>query len=133
MPPQCNDSNSDMHPAPSQRLHFVDALTHISPCPLEWGFITGSICDLANAILLNNNWNLLSLQSPAQHLVPNKIILDNDIPLGIRRDLIVDIPVDPRRIVNLCIDNFCGLTMDIDDNAICLKRAPLCSSRSGKN
>jgi hypothetical protein len=96
-----------------------------APCPLEWGSITESICDLANAILLNDEWNHVSLQLPAQHLIPNKIILDDDIPFGIGRDLIVDIPVDPRGTVDLYIDDFCGLTVDIDDNALRLERAPL--------
>jgi hypothetical protein len=51
--------------------------------------------------------------------------LEDDIPFGIGRDLIVDIPVDPRGTVDLYIDNFCGLTVDIDDNALRLKKAPL--------
>ena len=88
-----------------------------APCPLEWGSIAESICDLANAILLNDGWDPLSLQSPAQHLVPNKIILKDDIPFRIGRDLIVDIPVDSRGTVDLYIDNFCGLMVDLDDNA----------------
>jgi len=67
----------------------------------------------------------MSLQSPAQHLVPNKIILDDEIPFGIGRDLVVDIPVDPRGTVDLYIDDFCGLTVDIDNNALRLERAPL--------
>ncbi len=67
----------------------------------------------------------MSLQSPAQHLVLNKIFLDDDIPFGIGRDLVVDIPVDPRGTVDLYIDDFCGLTVDIDDNALRLERAPL--------
>ncbi len=83
------------------------------------------ICDLANAILLSNDWDPLSLQSPNQHLVPDKIILDDDIPFGIGQDLIVEIPVNPRGTVDLYIDDFCGLTVDIDDNATRLKRAPL--------
>ena len=57
--------------------------------------------------------------------VSNKITLEDDIPFGIGRDLIVNIPVDPRGTVNLYIDNFCGLAVDIDDNATRLKRAPL--------
>ena len=96
-----------------------------APCPSEWGSIAESICDLANAILLNDEWDPLSLQLPAQHLVPNKIILEDDIPFGIGRDLIVDIPVDSRGTVNLYIDDFCGLTVDIDDNAARLERASL--------
>jgi len=96
-----------------------------APCPSEWRSIAESICDLANTILLNDEWNPMSLQSPAQHLVPNKIILDDEIPFGIGRDLVVDIPVDPRGTVDLYIDDFCGLTVDIDNNALRLERAPL--------
>jgi len=92
---------------------------------LEWGSIAKSICDLTNAILLNNEWDSLSLQLPAQHLVPNKIILEDDSPFGIGRDLIVDIPVDSSGTVDLYIDNFYGLMVDMDDNAACLERAPL--------
>jgi hypothetical protein len=96
-----------------------------APCPSEWGAIAESICDLANAILLNDEWNHVSLQSPAQYLVPNKIILDDNIPFGIGRDLVVDIPVNPRGTIDLYINDYCGLTVDIGDNAIRLKRAPL--------
>ena len=35
-----------------------------APCPSEWGSIAESICDLANAILLSNDWDHLSLQLP---------------------------------------------------------------------
>jgi len=96
-----------------------------APCPSEWGSIAESICDLANGILLNDKWDPLSLQLPAQHLVPNKIILKDDIPFGIGRDLIVDIPVNSRGTVDLYINDFCGLMVDIDDNAARLDRAPL--------
>jgi hypothetical protein len=51
--------------------------------------------------------------------------LDDDIPFEIGQDLIVEIPVDPQGTVDLYIDDFCGLTVDIDDNATCLERAPL--------
>jgi hypothetical protein len=102
------------------RLTFVGV-----PCPLEWGSITESICNLANAILLSDDWNPLSLQSPAQHLVPDKIVWANDTPFGIGRDLIVDIPANPRGTVELYINDFVGLTVDINNNAVRLKRAPL--------
>ena len=51
--------------------------------------------------------------------------MENDIPFGIGRDLIVNITVDSRCTVDLYIDNFCGLTVDIDDNATRLERALL--------
>jgi len=78
-----------------------------APCPSEWGSIAKSICDLANAILLNDKWNPLSLQLPARNLVTNKIILEDDISVEIRRDLIVNIPVDPRGTVDLYIQVWC--------------------------
>ena len=102
------------------RLTFEGA-----PCPSEWGSIAESICNLANAILLSNNWDPSSLQSPNRHLIPNKIILDDGIPFRIGQDLIIEIPVDPRGTVDLYIDDFCGLTVDIDGNKTCLERAPL--------
>ena len=94
------------------RLTFEGA-----PCPSEWGSIAESICNLANAILLSNDWDPLSLQLPHKYLVPDKIILDDNIPFGIGQHLIVEIPDDPRGTVDLYIDDFCGLTVDIDNNA----------------
>ena len=93
---------------------------------MEWGSIAESICNLTNAILvLNVEWDPLSLQLPAQHLVPNKIILEDDITFRIGRVLVVDIPVDSRGTVDLYIKDFCGLMVDINDTAACLERAPL--------
>ena len=51
--------------------------------------------------------------------------MEDGIPFGIGRDLIVDIPVDSRGTVDLYINDFCGLTVDIDNNATRLERAPL--------
>ena len=50
--------------------------------------------------------------------------MDDDIPFGIGQDLIVEIPVDPGGTVDLYVDDFCSQTVDIDDNATCLERAP---------
>jgi hypothetical protein len=61
----------------------------------------------------------------AKHLVPDKIVFANDAPFGIRRDLIVDIPFNPRGTVDLYIDDFVGLAVDINDNAVHLEQAPL--------
>jgi hypothetical protein len=98
-----------------------------APCPAEWGSIAESLCNLANKILLRDEWDLLSLSSPAQHLVPEKTHLTDDIPFGIRRELVVDVPVNPRGKIDLYIDDFIGLTVDIDssDNAKRMDLAPL--------
>jgi hypothetical protein len=67
------------------------------------------------------------LRKRAQANVPPKETFKDDAPFGIGRDLIVDIPVDARGIVDLYIDDFIGLTVDLNntDNATRLKRATL--------
>jgi hypothetical protein len=60
-------------------------------------------------------------------MVPQRQSHPDDIPFGIGQDLIMDIPINPRDMVDLNIYNFIGLTVNIDgtDNAKRLKRAPL--------
>ena len=97
-------------------------------CPSEFGAISETICDLINAILQHDNWDPLTLfAETAQANVPPKETFEDDIPFGIGQDLIVDIPVDARGIVDLYIADFIGLTVDLDntDNATRLERAPL--------
>jgi hypothetical protein len=63
------------------------------PCPSEWGIISETICNLANAILHNNNWDPDKLFAPNHHLVPAQMLLDNDTPFAKGAELIVDIPL----------------------------------------
>jgi hypothetical protein len=65
------------------------------PCPFEWGVISETICDLANAILLSDDWDPSELFAPHQHLVPENEFLEPDIPFAAGSELIVEIPVDP--------------------------------------
>ncbi len=96
-----------------------------SPGPYKWGVISESICDLANALLLDNNWN--PHQLAALTSIPIKQILDDYIPFGIGKDLIVDFPVDPRGMLDVYIDDTVGLTVNLPDtdNADWMERAPL--------
>ncbi len=85
-------------------------------CPLEWVAISESICKLINTILHHSDWNLLSLYATdAQEHVPPKELLPGNIPFGIGSDLIVDIPINTRGIINTYINDFIGLTVNIDD------------------
>jgi hypothetical protein len=105
------------------RLSFGGA-----PCPSEWGAISESGCNLMNAILQHDDWDPLTLfATAAQAHVPPKEVLPEDIPFGIGQDLIVDIPVDARGIINVYIDDFIGLTIDLNNtnNATRLEQAPL--------
>jgi hypothetical protein len=59
--------------------------------------------------------------------VPEKTHLTDDIPFGIGRELVVDIPVDPRGKIDIYIYDFVSLMVNIDgsDNAKRMESAPL--------
>ena len=59
--------------------------------------------------------------------MPPKKVLPDNVPFGIRCNLIVDIPINPRGIIILYINNFLGLTMDLKktDNVTPLEHGPL--------
>ncbi|KAL3757612.1 hypothetical protein ACHAWU_004714 [Discostella pseudostelligera] len=65
-----------------------------APCPYEWSTISELICDLATAIITDEDWDPHTLHSPDQHLVPKPTFLPDDIPFGEGKELIVDIDVD---------------------------------------
>ncbi len=98
-----------------------------TPCPFEWNILAESISNLANKILFNNNWDPLTDYAPSQHLVPLINFMDAFIPFTEGADLIVDIPVDPRGIGDVDIDDLIQATVVIKstDNAIRCKRATL--------
>ena len=104
----------------SLRLTFGGA-----PGPFEWGVISESICDLANALLHDDSWDPSTLSAPSS--VPPKRLLSEDIPFGIGRELIVDLPVDPRGKIDCYIDDTVGITVDLPDTNNCswMERASL--------
>ncbi len=97
------------------------------PCPCEWGVISETICDLANTILLSNDWDPGKLSAQNQHLVPEHEPLEPDVPFAVGADLIVVIPVDPRGTHDVYIDDIIGLTVDIpgSNNVACGQSAAL--------
>jgi hypothetical protein len=103
-----------------------------SPGPYKWGVISKSICNLANALLLDNNWNPHQLAAPTSF--PTKQILDDDIPFGIGRNLIVDFPVDPWGMLDVYLDDTIRLTVDLPDtdNADQMECAPLLAIQSAR-
>ncbi len=97
------------------------------PCPSEFGVISETICDLANAILLSNDWDPNVLFAPNQHLVPKSELLRPDIPFAAGAELIVDISVNPRGTHDIYIDDIIGLTVAIpgSNNTTCGQAAAL--------
>jgi hypothetical protein len=83
------------------------------PCPSEWGAISESICDLATAILHSNNWDPNKMFAPNQHLVPKIITLNNNIPFGQGKELVVHLPIDPCGRHDIYINDIICLNLDI--------------------
>lgn len=84
-----------------------------TPGPYKWSVLSKIICDLANALLLDNNWDLLNLHAPAMR--PPIEPLPYNLPFGIGQDLIVDLPIDPRGKIDCCIDDTIRLTINLLD------------------
>jgi hypothetical protein len=84
-----------------------------TPCPFEWGVISETICDLATALLLNDNWNPDDLHASQQQDFPSPQFLPNDIPFKQGRDLIVDVFIDEHGTHDIYIDDLVGLGLDL--------------------
>ena len=84
-----------------------------APCPFVWSTISEMICDLANELLTCDDWNTEDLHASVQQDIPPRQFLSDDVPFATGRDLIIDIPVDPRGYIDVNIDDTTGLTVDL--------------------
>jgi hypothetical protein len=98
-----------------------------APGPFEFSVALEMLCDLIIAIMHNNEWSPYELHGKNQHLVPPPELLDDFIPFAKGLKLIVDIPVDPRGITDVYIDDLVSLMVDVEesDNLVRCNRAPL--------
>jgi hypothetical protein len=81
--------------------------------PKQRGAFSEPICNLATTILHDNSWDPTNLHLPTQNLVPPPRTMDDDVPFGIRKELIVEIKINPRETHEIYIDNMIPLTVDI--------------------
>jgi hypothetical protein len=72
-----------------------------------------TICDLANKLLKCDNWDPHTLHALVQADIPKRDCLDDDVPLAIGRELIVDVPIGPRGFADVYINNTTGLTVNL--------------------
>lgn len=86
-------------------LMYIQETFGGSPSPNEWGALAEPVCDLANAILHDNDWDPHTLHLPIQHLVPSSITLDDSVPFGEAKELIVAIQIDSRGINDIYVDD----------------------------
>ena len=87
-----------------------------TPCPYEWCVISESICDLATTIMQHDDWDPATLHAPQPELVPLPKYVEEDVPLAVGRELVVDIPVNPRGVGECYIDDLVGATVEIPES-----------------
>jgi hypothetical protein len=68
---------------------------------------------LANKLFKCKEWDPLSLHALVQADIPTQEYLDDKVPFAIGRDLIVDIPGNPRGYADVYIDNTTRLTVNL--------------------
>ena len=83
-------------------------------CPSEWSELAEPICDLSTALLHEERWDPTTLVSPSQLLVPPPVRnQDSTRPLGVGKELVVDVPINPRGTHDLYLDDIVSLTLDV--------------------
>ena len=83
---------------------------------MSGGASPNGITDLAIDILGCDDWDPSSFHSPQQHLVPDTISLNADIPFAAARDIIVDIPAEDQDKCDVYIDDTIAIGPDIPNN-----------------
>jgi hypothetical protein len=83
-----------------------------APGPNEWSILAEPICDLATALIQDENWDPSVIKARSQSLVPLPEIESHE-PFGAGKDLIVNIPVDPKGTHNVYLDDIISLTVNI--------------------
>ena len=82
-------------------------------CPAEWCTISELATDLANAILHHPDWKPCELFSPLISEVPARAELPDDIPFGIGKELVVDVPVNDKGVSDIFVDDILTLSVDL--------------------
>ncbi len=72
-----------------------------------------TVCDLADDLLKCKDWELRDIHASAQKNIPPRKYLDDDIPFAIGRNLIVDIPINPKGYADVYINDTMGLTVGL--------------------
>lgn len=88
-----------------------------APNPNEWGLVSESICDLANAIMNDPKWDPNELFSPFQEMLPEDEFLPDDIPIAPGLPMIVNPPLAPHAKNDVYIDDDVTICTEVKENA----------------
>ena len=67
------------------------------------------------AILQDDNWDPSITREPNSDLVPKKKITSDEIPFGIGRKLVVNVPVNPRGTTECYIGDAIAINVNLED------------------
>ncbi len=95
-----------------------------SSCPPDFCLMSDVICDVTNDLLMCDSWNEAEVYSKLSDFVPPDEELDEDIPFGQAKDLAVPVYAKDKGSFDVFIDDFIGITVDINNNKERLKVAP---------
>jgi hypothetical protein len=75
----------------------------------------------------DNDWDPRTLHSPIQHLIPPPITLDDNVPFGKGKELIVNIDVNPKGMNDVFVDDIIPITVGLPgtDNMLRCESAAL--------
>lgn len=97
------------------------------PCPSEWGALSETTCDLANALLSDPNWNPEEVFNPQSLELPPPKYLPDEVEIADGRELVMQIPVRDTGHADIFIDDTFALAVDLpgSNNVRRLERAIL--------
>ena len=84
-----------------------------SPCPAEWSAISELANDLTTAIMQHPDWDPSELFSPLVSQVPPRSDLPDDVPFGVGKELVVDVPVNSKGMSEIYVDDKLSCALDL--------------------
>jgi len=84
-----------------------------SPCPSLWGLLSETMADIANTLLVNPFWDHDSVFDPISNMIEPPQPLPVDQPFHSVKDLSVSIPTNPIQYIDIFINDFIGVTLDL--------------------
>jgi hypothetical protein len=86
------------------------------PCPSDWGSVSETVHDLANALMSDPNWDPDELFNPQSLEIPKIISLPNDVEIAKAKELVISVPATDKGSANVFIDDTFAHTLDLPNS-----------------
>jgi hypothetical protein len=86
------------------------------PCPSDWGSVSETVHDLANAPMSDPNWDPDELFNPQSLEIPKIITLPNDVEIAKAKELVISVPATDKGSANVFIDDTFAHTLDLPNS-----------------